>query len=41
MGLIEVTSLDRWDPRYVTEAPAVTEGTEANGVLVLGKEFRC
>ena len=40
MGLIGITSLDRLDPSYVTEAPAVTEATELGAFPLLGEEIR-
>ncbi|MDE0385482.1 MAG: alpha-hydroxy acid oxidase [Defluviicoccus sp.] len=40
MGLIGVTSLAELNPRYVTEAPAVTEATELGAFPLLGEEIR-
>ena len=40
MGLIGITSLDQIDPRYVTEAPAVTEANELGAFPLLGEETR-
>lgn len=40
MGLIGINALDQIDPRFVTEAPAVTEATELGAFPLLGEETR-
>ena len=40
MGLIGITALDQIAPRFVTEAPAVTEATELGAFPLLGEETR-
>ena len=40
MDPIGIASLDRVDPRFVAEAPAVTEATELGAFPLLGEETR-
>ena len=40
MGLIGIAALDQINPRFVTEAPAVTEATELGAFPLLGEETR-